>query len=314
MGKGNKVENTESRRLKTECHQLKGAPLITVGVSTYNRKDYLRESLASLRSQTFGDFEIIVVDDGSTDGTGEMIRKEFPDVSYIYQENRGDAAAKNKAAAHARGKYLVFNDSDDIFLPDALERLYAPLADDPDGCSYGQYITIDSAGKKLPTKSKMKTFPSGNILPDLILHIIVHNCGTLMPLNLFRQLGGYDATLQCSYDYKLALELAVRTNLHAIENPVFLRRRHSSNLSSTNYEKMSLILKILNEFLERHPEAGEKYSSVIGKRFAAIHGRLAREAKKETRPKEIVRGHLRAALQGAFSFKYLYRYLISFVS
>ena len=111
------------------------SPLITVGVSTFNRKTYLRESLKSLENQTFRDFEIIVADDGSTDGTQEMIRMEFPEVRYFYQENQGDAAAKNKVADHARGRYLVFNDSDDLFLPDTLERLYAPLANDPDGCS-----------------------------------------------------------------------------------------------------------------------------------------------------------------------------------
>ena len=289
------------------------SPLITVGVSTFNRKTYLRESLKSLENQTFRDFEIIVADDGSTDGTQEMIRMEFPEVRYFYQENQGDAAAKNKVADHARGRYLVFNDSDDLFLPDALERLYAPLANDPDRCSYGQYITIDSTGERLPTKSKMKVFPNGNILPDLILHIIVHNCGTLMPLELFRQTGGYDVSLQCGYDYKLALELAVRTNLHAIEKPVFLRRRHSTNLSSTNYEKMSLILKILNEFLEKYPDVRGKYGAVIRKRFAALHGKLAREAKKELLPRTTVRRHLKAALHEAFSLKSLYRYLTSFL-
>ena len=134
-----------------------------------------------------------------------------------------------------------------------------------------------------------------------------------MPLELFRQTGGYDVSLQCGYDYKLALELAVRTNLHAIEKPVFLRRRHSTNLSSTNYEKMSLILKILNEFLEKHPDVRGKYDAVIRKRFAALHGKLAREAKKESLPRITVRRHLKTALHEAFSLKSLYRYLTSFL-
>lgn len=287
-------------------------PQITVGISTYNRKDYLREALNSLKRQTFRDFEVIVVDDGSTDGTGEMIREEFPDVHYLFQENQGDASAKNKAAAHARGRYLVFLDSDDLFLPDALENLLAPLAEDPNGCSYGQYIRIDSAGNKLPTKPKMKVFPSGKILPDLIAHIIVHNFGTLMPLPLFRELGGYDATLQCSYDWKLALELSLKTNLHAVTPPVVLRRRHSSNLSSPNYEKTSLLLKVLNDFLERHPETMKTYASVVRKRLATLYGKLAWEAKKESRSRETIRTHLKAALREAFSFKLLFRYLSTF--
>lgn len=112
-----------------EKHQLKETPEITVGVSTFNRKDYLRESLESLQNQTFHDFEIIVVDDGSTDGTREMIRRDFPGIRYLYQENQGDAAAKNKVAAHARGRYLVFNDSDDPFFCGRVGKAVCPACE-----------------------------------------------------------------------------------------------------------------------------------------------------------------------------------------
>ena len=287
----------------------KKPPLITVGVSAFNRKAYLEESLRSLECQTFRDFEIIVVDDGSTDGTGEMMREKFPGIRYLYQENRGDAAAKNKVAENARGRYLVFNDSDDLFLPDALERLYAPLSDDPFSCSYGQYITINAEGEKMPTRSKMRKFPSGNILPELLTHIIVHSYGTMMPLALFRRIGGYDTSLRCGYDYRLALELAVRANLHAVEDPVFLRRRHGSNLSSVNYEKTGLILKVLTDFAGRHPEIRAACGPVIRKRIAALHGKLAREAEKESLPPEVIRRHLETSLKTAFSLKVFFRYL-----
>lgn len=289
----------------------KKTPLITIGVSTFNRKAYLEESLRSLECQTFRDFEIIVVDDGSTDGTGEMMREKFPGIRYLYQENRGDAAAKNKVAENARGRYLVFNDSDDLFLPDALERLYAPLSGDPFSCSYGQYITINAGGEKMPTRSKMRKFPSGNILPELLMHIIVHSCGTMMPLALFRRIGGYDTSLRCGHDYRLALELAVQANLHAVEDPVFLRRRHGSNLSSVNYEKTGLILSVMTDFAEKHPEIRAAFGPVIRKRIASLHGKLAREAKRESLPPEVIRRHLETSLKTAFSLKVFFRYLVS---
>ena len=295
------------------CGTPHPAPLITIGVSTYNRKDYLRESLQSLRRQTLRDFEIIVVDDGSTDGTREMIRKEFPEVRYIHQKNSGDAAAKNSVAAHAAGRYLVFNDSDDLFLPDALERLYAPLAEHPDDCSYGQYITIDADGNQLPTRSKMKTFPSGDIVPALIMHVIVHGCATMMPPPLFRTIGGYDATLRVGHDYKLALELAARTRLHAVAEPVFLRRRHDTNLSNVNYEKIKLLLTVVEDFLSRHPETRSAHASLVRKRLAAFHNKLAREAKKEKRAPALIRQHLRQSLREEFSLKALFRYLAAWV-
>ena len=307
------TDRTELSFVMESCGTPQSGPLITIGVSTYNRKDYLRESLQSLQRQTLQDFEIIVVDDGSTDDTREMVRTEFPEVRYIYQPNSGDAAAKNQAAAHAAGRYLVFNDSDDLFLPDALERLYAPLAAHPDNCSYGQYLTIDAAGKQLPTRSKMKQFPSGNIVPELIMHVIVHSCATMMPTALFRALGGYDTTLRVGHDYKLALELATRTHLHAIPEPVFLRRRHSTNLSSANYEKIELLLNVVEDFLKRHPEAGTAYAPLVRKRLADFHNKLAREAKKEKRAPALIRQHLRQSLREEFSLKALLRYLAAWL-
>ena len=125
-------------------------PLISIGVSAYNRKDYLRLSLDSLLAQTYPNCEIIVVDDGSSDGTGEMMAAEYPQIRYIYQENAGDAAAKNHAAREAHGEYIVFNDSDDLFLPDTVERLYNALPENPgNACSYVTYQTIDAEGNSL---------------------------------------------------------------------------------------------------------------------------------------------------------------------
>ncbi len=292
----------------TDTEQAK-TPLITVGISTYNRKDYLAESLKSIQEQTFRDFEIIVVDDGSTDGTGDMMREKFPEITYIYQQNGGDASAKNTAAAHANGKYIVFNDSDDLFLPDALERLYAPLKEAPDACSYGRYITIDKDGNRLPTKPKVKKYPSGNILPDLLLHILVNNTATMMPLEKFRATGGYDTSLRCSYDYKFSLELARDTSLFFVEDPVFLRRRHGGNLSAGSYEKQHIVLDVFEDFLKNHPEVRGEYPRNVKLRLADLHNKLARQAKKQSMPKDVIRKHLKTALKQHFTFRTLFRYL-----
>ncbi len=287
-------------------------PLITVGVSTYNRKDYLIESLKSIEAQTLTDFEIIVVDDGSTDGTEAMMREMFPHVKYIYQQNAGDAAAKNTAAAHASGKYLVFNDSDDLFLPDALERLYEPLKKCPDGVSYGRYITIDAEGKRLPTKGKVAHYPSGYILPDLLTHILVNNTATMMPLAIFREIGGYDETLRGTYDYKFALELACRSTFFAVEEPVFLRRRHGGNLSAGNYNKQHVVLDVFENFLTAHPGVQTQYPKQVRRRRADLHSKLAREAKKQSLGRDIIRKHLKSALCERFSLRTLCRYLGSY--
>ncbi len=284
-------------------------PKISIGVTTYNRKDYLRESLQSLLAQTFEDYEIIVVDDGSSDGTGELMRREFthPRIRYFYKENGGDASAKNFAAAQALGEFLVYNDSDDLFLPDALEKLYEPLKKDPHGCSYGHYLKIDCDGTPEPTRRKVAHDPSGMILPELLQHIIVSNCGCLMPLAEFRKIGGYDTSMRVSYDYKFILEMALTHPFYAVNAPVFLRRRHAGNISGVGYAKIAVIEQLIREFAAAHQGEPGVDPAIVRRRLARLHEQLAREARHEKRDPAIVRDHLTAALKLDFSLKSLWR-------
>jgi len=288
-------------------------PLITIGVSAYNRKDYLRLCLDSLLAQTYPNCEIIVVDDGSADGTEEMMAAEYPQVRYIYQENAGDAAAKNHAAREASGSYVVFNDSDDLFLPDTVERLYDALRDDPGSCSYGTYRTIDETGTPLPTKKKVSTYPSGIITGDLLRHIIVNNCGTLIPLELYRENGGFDTGLKVSYDYKFFLQLSLKCRFHAVQEPVFLRRRHGGNLSSATFAKMKMAWEVFDGFVAAHPELDQRYAAIIRSRRADFHNKLCREALREKLKKE-ARFHAGASFRARPGLKSLFRLLQAAVS
>lgn len=264
-------------------------PLVTIGVSAYNRKDYLQECLDSLLAQSYPACEIIVIDDGSTDGTGAMMQEKYPQIKYVYQENAGDAAAKNHAAKLAQGQYIVFNDSDDVFLPDAVERLYNAVKDQEKGAiSYGTYITIDPDGNKLPTKRKAAVFPSGKILSQLLQHIIVCNCGTLIPLDVFKKAGMFNADLKVSYDYALFMELSLKSNFYAVQEPVFLRRRHGSNLSGASYAKILTVSQIFEDFVSRHPESMGEFAGIIRRRRGDFHNKLYREARREKLKKEAV--------------------------
>jgi glycosyltransferase involved in cell wall biosynthesis len=96
----------------------KTTPIISVVIATYNRASLLRETLDSIVTQSFRDFEIIVVDDGSTDGTEAVVRSYGPTLRYIRQENRGPSAARNLGIQNARANWISIQDSDDICTPD----------------------------------------------------------------------------------------------------------------------------------------------------------------------------------------------------
>ena len=286
-------------------------PLITIGVSAYNRKDFLALSLDSLLAQTYPRCQIIVIDDGSTDGTKELMLEKYPSIQYVYQKNAGDAAAKNHAARLAQGEYIVFNDSDDLFFPDTVERLYHALAGKKNTCSYGTYQTIDAKGNILPTKKKVKDYPSGNITEKLLSHIVVNNCGTLIPVKYFRNGYKFDEKLKVSYDYAFFLQLSLECEFAAVQEPVFYRRRHSSNLSGATYEKLLISFGVFDSFIKSHPEIREKYPETTGRRYADYHNKLYREAKKEKKKEERF-FHAKAAWKARPSLKNLVRYLISF--
>src|SRR5437762_11880112 len=96
-------------------------PAVSIILPTYNRSKFLPQALASIRGQTFADWELIVVDDGSSDDTGELVRALTADVRqsvrYGYQQNQGAYAARNTGLDLARGRYVAFFDSDDVWLP-----------------------------------------------------------------------------------------------------------------------------------------------------------------------------------------------------
>lgn len=286
-------------------------PLITIGVSTYNRKDYLQQSLDSLLVQSYPNCEIIVIDDGSSDGTDEMMREKYPQIKYVYQKNAGDAAAKNHAARIANGEFIVFNDSDDMFLPDAVERLYNALPEnDPTAISYGTYITINADGEQLPTKRKVAIYPSGTITGNLIEHIIVNNCATLIPLELYREYGGFNEKLKTAYDYAFFLELSCHCSFSAVQEPVFLRRRHNTNVSSASYRKLYTVWRVVEDFLARHPEVEKQYAEIVRFRRADLHNKLYREAAREKLSAER-KTHARAAFSCRKNFRNFWRMLFA---
>lgn len=289
--------------------KMSDLPLITIGVSAYNRKDYLKECLDSLLAQSYSNCQIIVVDDGSSDGTGEMMKELYPDIQYVYQENAGDSAAKNHAARLGKGEYIVFNDSDDVFLPDAVERLFKALPDgEKNAVSYGSYITIDAKGNQLPTKRKIAAYPSGNITGALLEHILVNCTATLMPRELFLQHNGLGDERRVGADYALFLELSCSCNFYAVQEPVFLRRRHGNNLSSASYGKMLTVYRVLEDFLQKHPEAAGKYQHIVRKRRGDLNNKLYREARREKLTEEAFM-HAAAAFKNAPSVKSFFRLL-----
>ena len=220
---------------------------VSICIPTYNRKDYLKETLDSILAQTYKDYEIVIVDDGSTDGTRDMIKKLPIPVTYHWQPNAGESAARNKLLELAKGEFITFIDSDDLLFPYAIEQLLETLyKHGPDVIVYGTYIRIDEKGNQL--KRKKRRLPSGNITAELFDRIYVHSCGTMCKKKILPQAGGFDASLHVCSPYVLWLKLSLKYRFVPVEKPVFKRRRHYGNLSERKYVNMKTEFDVLEKF------------------------------------------------------------------
>ncbi|HBG27355.1 MAG: hypothetical protein A2Y10_18810 [Planctomycetes bacterium GWF2_41_51] len=276
-------------------------PTVSVCIPTYNREHLLKETLDSVFAQTYKDFEVVIVDDGSTDGTKQMLEKSGYNVRYHWQENMGDAAARNKLIELAQGKYISFLDSDDILYPDALERMTAAIpGNGEDVIIYGPYTAIDESGRVLLRKKK-KLY-NGRITQHLFGNILIHSCGSLFPKRILEQAGGFDTAFAVCSDYDLWLRLSVKYDFIAIEQPVFKRRRHHGNISKPSFQNRNIEYKILERF---YIEGGGKDlvpSEMAMKRLSKEQYRAARSAIIESKRKTAL-NYLEGSLEKHFYLK-----------
>lgn len=148
------VFNTADASAASETKTHDGAPAISIVMPAYNAQEYIAESIGAIAAQTFGDFELVVVDDGSADATGEVVKglaARDSRIEYILQENSGAAVARNRGMLNAKGKYLAFLDADDLFEPKYLETLHAACEESGAQMAVCKYDFFDSAnGRAFP--------------------------------------------------------------------------------------------------------------------------------------------------------------------
>lgn len=222
-------------------------PTVSICIPTYNRKDYLKETLESIFAQSYKDYEVVIVDDGSTDGTEEMLKKTAYPARYYWQKNAGEGAARNRLIELAGGKFITFIDSDDLLMPDAVEKMAAVMQREAGPVIvYGPYLRIDQYGNIIG-KSKRKLY-SGFVTKYLFQDVFVHSCGSMFPKKAIVEAGGFDESLRVCSPYILLLRLSLKYRFIALVEPTFKRRRHGDNISAISKANRLTELKVLEGF------------------------------------------------------------------
>jgi glycosyltransferase involved in cell wall biosynthesis/GT2 family glycosyltransferase len=221
-------------------------PLVSINMCTYNSSKYVRQTLQSVFAQTLQNFEIVIVDDGSTDGTPELIAREFPDarIKIVRQQHVTLRLARPIALAHSEGDYIAFLDSDDLWTVDKLERMVRAADDAPDaGLLFSDCEVIDAAG-----------VPTGRFFSDQFDYAAIDLRGTnghlellrrgnfiaspapLAPAAAIRAVGGFNHAYRHVNDFELWLRLARRFPLKFVDAPLAYYRVHDGQFTQRRWE------------------------------------------------------------------------------
>lgn len=209
-------------------------PKVSVVIPTYNRADKVRGGIDSVLAQSFGDFEVIVVDDGSSDGTRQILEEAYGDrIRYFLQENQGASVARNKGIEEAKGEWIAFLDSDDLWGKDKLEwqfkalDRFAPKA----GACYTDVRFFNHAETRTMFQLAEENYRhegemgiNGDVLRLLVRPggggMVVCLSSFLVRADVLRESGGFDRKLLYSQDSELMFRLAMRTSFCYVKRPL----------------------------------------------------------------------------------------------
>jgi glycosyltransferase involved in cell wall biosynthesis len=215
--------------------------LVTAAITTYNRATFLEGALESVYAQTFDDYEVLVVDDGSTDGTPDVLARHADRIRVVTQPNGGRSAARNRAVREARGRYISFLDSDDRWLPEKLAREVPVLeADDAVGMAHGHVEVIGPDGETIAdeTAEHRRLFSAahanGVTYAGYAFDCRCFSSAITARVEAIEDVGLYDPTLLLD-DYDLYLRLALSWRIVFLEGAPVARYRHHPG-QMTTYE------------------------------------------------------------------------------
>lgn len=262
----------------------KTVPLVSVVIPTFNRGWILEEAIESVLSQDFTDYELIIVDDGSTDRTPAILDKYRDRSIVIRQNNRGVSGARNRGIAAASGHYISFLDSDDLWLPKKLSCQVDYFSAHPNAVICQTQETWIRNGVQVIPKKKHKKL-SGMIFEPSLALCLVSPSAVMIRRRLFEEVGLFDENLPACEDYDLWLRISLRYPVNLIDLPLVVKRGgHPDQLSKTpGLDKFRI--QSLKKIIESHPLTKNQYQAAVKtlKEKCKLYadGCLKRERKEE---------------------------------
>lgn len=253
------------------------APFVSVIIPAYNAEQYVLEAIRSVLDQNYEPIEILLVDDGSSDGTVDLVRRKAPQVQIIQQANGGAAAARNTGLRCARGELICFLDADDGWFPGKLAAQVNYLQQHPEvGLVFHRWLVWkpDENGAYIKPQEfspqvlgEIDPSCSGWIYPQLLLDSIVHTSTVMMRRQVFQDTGFFDTTLAIGEDYHYWLRVSRKHEIHKLTGVYSFYRESAGSLTkipkSENYG-----YRVVKEAMDQWGLSSPDGSSLISKDLA----------------------------------------------
>ena len=240
-------------------------PLVSVVMNCLDAERYLREAIDSVYAQTCGDWEILLIDNGSTDSTAAIAKSYDDRLRYIRNERTVQLGeARNHALHAARGEFVCFLDSDDRWYPDKMERQLAYFTEHPQvDFLHGNFDFIDANGRRTATGYR-RELPSGRVFGHVLRHCVINVQTVMVRKSVLDRLDElFDTTLSLAEDYDLFVRIAHDAEFGYLHRPLAEYRVHAGQASA--------------RFPQRYAEEMEYCIDKLRQRFADVEGRYAAE-------------------------------------
>ncbi len=290
------------------------SPAVSCVIATFNRAKFLPATIDSVLNQSFRDFELIVVDDGSTDNTRAVLERYGSRLRYLYQPNGGASAARNFGVRQAQAAWIAFQDSDDLSLPNHLASLYG-RARKISACGMvfanGNYLSgsAQSRGKEtiIAAAKSRQLAEKGVRLVDLFEKSILRVQAALISKQAYDRLGGHDESLRICMDLDLGLRMLMNFPVAYLDEVLFSYRIHEGNIGRNEELRLTENIRVIEKLIREYPEArGLIGKNLVARRLAYRYYRLAKRRWRCDHRNEARQALREATLLRPFQLKYWY--------
>ncbi|MDC0049929.1 glycosyltransferase, partial [Verrucomicrobia bacterium] len=242
---------------------------ISVLMNCYNGERYLDEAIQSLFNQTYSNWELVFIDNCSTDNSSKIVEKYGSKIKYYKTTKNVPLGKARKYGVSKCGKYIAILDSDDIWLPNALEELHKAITSGNYALAYGNIYQINKKGVKIGKITNLHAGTSGNFFEKLLYQFDIPIVCTIIDKEKMLECGlNFDEKIHGSEEYCLFVELALTTNFIAIDKYLVQYRTYDSLTAKLNELIYQERFYTLNKIVKKHPQIRSKYRKAFDVAYA----------------------------------------------